>query len=210
MRAFAPLLFSSFVLGASASAEEPKFFPDDPLLVDDALVDVSEKPVEIELSDLYDRFGHMFKDWGASPIGGEAANVNSLDEVPDSPWFTNRHRRDASLEEIARGPNRDDGPDPNETWTVFRSKSQGLTPGFQIVDEQGDRYVIKLDPVEVPELSSAAEVIATKIFHALGYNVPENYIVRIDPEQFRHPGGNRRSRIASATRYPSPPSASGA
>jgi len=69
-------------------------------------------------------------------------------------------------------------------WTVFASKSQGLTPGFQIYDEQGARYVIKLDPVEIPELASAAEVIATKMFYALGYNAPENYIVRVNPERF--------------------------
>ena len=76
------------------------------------------------------------------------------------------------------------GPDPNETWTVFASKSQGLTPGFQIYDEQDGRYVIKLDPVEIPEFASAAEVIATKLFYALGYNAPENYIVRVNPERF--------------------------
>ena len=68
-------------------------------------------------------------------------------------------------------------------WRVFRSKIGGLTPGFQIIDGRGDRYVIKFDPVNVPELSSAAEIIGTKIFYAMGYNVPENYIVRVDPEE---------------------------
>lgn len=173
------------VLLLPVALEAQKFYPDDPLLRDDALVDVSEKPAEIELSDLYDRLGHIFKDWGASPIGSEAKNVNTLDEVPDSGWFTNRHGRERmSLADLARGPNRGAGPDPKETWTVFRSKSQGLTPGFQVYDEKGDRYVIKLDPVEVPELASAAEVIATKIYYAIGYNVPENHIVRVHPDRF--------------------------
>ncbi len=162
-----------------------KFYPDDPLLVDDDKLDVPAKPAEIELSDMYDRFGHMFKDWGTSPIGSEARNANTLDEVSDSSWFTNRHgARRMSIDELIRGPNRGVGPDPSETWTVFASKSQGLTPGFQIYDEQGERYVIKLDPVEIPELASAAEVIATKIFYALGYNAPENHIVRVNPERF--------------------------
>ena len=49
-------------------------------------------------------------------------------------------------------------------WRVFRSKIGGLTPGFQILDGRGDRYVIKFDPVRIPELSSAAEVIATKLY----------------------------------------------
>lgn len=34
-------------------------------------------------------------------------------------------------------------------------------------------------------MSSAAEVIATKLFHAFGYNVPENHIVRLDPSTLR-------------------------
>jgi hypothetical protein len=41
-----------------------------------------------------------------------------------------------------------------------------------------------LDPVEIPELASAAEIIATKMFYALGYNAPENYIVRVHPDRF--------------------------
>ncbi|HXV60958.1 MAG TPA: hypothetical protein VEK15_09710 [Vicinamibacteria bacterium] len=167
-------------------AHEPKFFPDDPLVVDNDRLDVPTQPEAIALSDLYDRFGHMFKDWGESPIGSEAANVNVLDELPNSSWFTNRlGERRLSVEELSRGANQGNGPDPQETWTVFRSKSQGLTPGFEISDGAGDRYVIKLDPVDVPEIASAAEVIASKLFHALGYNVPENYIVRVHPDRFK-------------------------
>jgi hypothetical protein len=178
-------LTASLLAARHAEAEPPRFYPDDPLLADDDRLDVPEKPAELELSDMYDRFGHMFKDWGASPIGSEAANVNTLDEVPDSTWFTNRlGARRMSVEELVRGPNRGEPPDPTETWTVFRSKSQGITPGFEIRDESGVRYVIKLDPIEVPELASGAEVIATKIFHALGYNVPENYVVRVHPDRF--------------------------
>ncbi len=34
-----------------------------------------------------------------------ALNVNTVDEVPDSSWFTNRiGRRELSLDEIVRGP----------------------------------------------------------------------------------------------------------
>ena len=68
-------------------------------------------------------------------------------------------------------------------WRVFRSKIGGLTPGFQIIDGRGDRYVIKFDPVGVAELSSAAEIIGTKLFYAMGYSTPENYIVRVDPDE---------------------------
>ena len=40
-----------------------------------------------------------------------------------------------------------------------------MTPGVQIIDGRGDRYVIKFDPVGIPELSSAAEIIGTKLFY---------------------------------------------
>jgi hypothetical protein len=42
----------------------------------------------------------------------ETSNVNSLDEVPDSSWYTNRHHlRRMSAEELERGPNRGSLPD---------------------------------------------------------------------------------------------------
>src|SRR5262249_16480965 len=43
-----------------------------------------------------------------------------------------------------------------------------------------DHYLIKLDPLDAPELNSAAELIGTKLFWAMGYHVPENYIVEFD------------------------------
>ena len=162
-----------------------RFYTDDPLRVDADEVDVPVQPAEIELSDMHDRFGHMFRDYGASPIGSEAQNVNTLDEVPDGNWFVSRHGRTRmTIDELVGGPNEGRGPDPSEIWTVFQSKSQGLTPGFQIIDEQGVRYIIKLDPVDIPELASGAEVIAAKLFYAMGYHVPENYIVRVHPDRF--------------------------
>ena len=53
---------------------------------------------------------------GGAP--GPARNVNTLGEVPDSSWFTNRiGRRPMTIEEIVRGPNTGDGPDTSSNWT---------------------------------------------------------------------------------------------
>jgi hypothetical protein len=184
MRKASYLLLMALLMGARPT-QEPKFYPDDPLQRDDDRLDTPVKPAPVEFSDLFDRFGHIVHDFGTSPIGSEAVNVNTLDKVPDNSWFTNRHGvKRMTVEELVRGPDRGKGPNPNETWTVYKGKSQGLTPGFEISDEKGDRYVIKLDPVERPELASAAEVIAGKIFYAIGYNVPENYIVLYNPDDF--------------------------
>ncbi len=115
----------------------------------------------------------------------EAYNVNVLDEVPDSSWFTNRNgRRRLSLGEIKRGPNQTDGP-ADGPLTVIRGKTAGITPGFWVRDRLGDIYILKFDPPDYPELASAAEVISTKLLYAIGYNVPQNTIFRFRREQLR-------------------------
>ena len=180
-RTFIAVVLTVGLLG-TLDAQQQRFYPDDPLHVDLDNMAVPVEPAEIDLSDMFDRFGHIAADLGSTELT-EAHNVNTLDEVPDSSWFTNRHGVERmSIDELVRGPNTVDGPDMSVPWRVFRSKIGGLTPGFQIIDGRGDRYVIKFDPVGVPELSSAAEIIGTKLFYAMGYNTPENYIASIDPE----------------------------
>lgn len=106
----------------------------------------------------------------------ESINVNTLDEVPNSSWFTNRMGyRPMSLEEVRTGPNRNHQPRAGKL-TVLRGKTVGATPGFWIKDEAGQVFILKFDPPALPELASGAEVVATKMFYAFGYNVPENYI----------------------------------
>jgi hypothetical protein len=68
-------------------------------------------------------------------------------------------------------------------WRVTSAKAEGITPGFTIVDGEGRKYLLKFDPPSNPELASAADVISSKFLYALGYNVPENYIVRFRAEQ---------------------------
>ncbi len=152
---------------------------------DDDTLDTPRQPGEIELSDLYDRFSHVFHDFG-SLVWGEAENINTLDEVPDSSWFQNRHAQERlSIQQLVRGPDGGTGPDPDQIWTIFRGKAEGLTPGFSIIDEKGERYVIKFGAPDYPELNSAAEIIATKILFASGYHTPENYIVRLKADNLR-------------------------
>lgn len=180
------ILVLSGILGAAEPLCGQRFHPTDPMLYDDdRLIDVVKEPAELELSDLYDRFSNMFVRMGDDGFG-EALNINSLGEVPNSSWYTNRHCLSRmTMEALCKGPNFTSPPDVDSDWWVFRGKSQGITPGFQIQDSKGDRYVIKFDPIGAPELATAAEIIATRIFFALGYNVPENYIVYVDPKRFK-------------------------
>jgi hypothetical protein len=116
----------------------------------------------------------------------QALNVTPLDEIQDSTWFTNRMgRRQLTLDELRLGPDRPLGPDLDDPWTIVGGKTQGVTPGFTIEDARGDRFVIKFDPASNPELATGAEAIGTRIFWAVGYNVPENYLVNFRPENLR-------------------------
>ncbi len=120
----------------------------------------------------------------------ESLNVNTMDEVPDSSWFTNRQgRAQMSPEEIKRGPGTT-APAPGEL-TVIRAKTIGAAPGFWVKDSAGRVFILKFDPPAYPELMTAAEVIATKLFHAVGYNVPENTIFRFRREEVRVGKGAR-------------------
>ncbi len=126
-----------------------------------------------------------FGKWINLTSGRQADNVNALDEVPNSSWFTNRHFYDRmSISELKRGPNiTTAGPDTSGPWLITRGKFEGGTPGFTIKDARGDRYIIKFDAVRYPEMGSSAEVISTKILYACGYNVPENTIAYFHPDQ---------------------------
>ena len=119
----------------------------------------------------------------ADPL--EAGNVNALDEVPNSTWFTNRHFvLPLSQEELSRGPTTGQGPDPEGTWSVISAKeSLGSTPGFVIRDQKQDVYVIKFDSLLNPEMTTASEMITPRFLHAAGYNVPEHYLVTLDPDR---------------------------
>jgi hypothetical protein len=68
---------------------------------------------------------------------------------------------------------------------VIGGKFQGSSRGFRIRDPRGDRYLIKLDGPDWPELATSAEVISTKIFYGAGYHVPQNTITRFSLDQLR-------------------------
>ena len=55
----------------------------------------------------------------------QASNVNALDEVPDSSWYTNRHYlHPMTIEALVRGPNAGNPPDFSHA-TITKSKEIG-------------------------------------------------------------------------------------
>ena len=117
--------------------------------------------------------------------------MNTLGEVPDSSWFTNRiGQHDMTIDDVLRGPNKVDGPAPG-MWQVTGRPDAGITPKFTIQDARGDTYLIKLDPESNPELPSSVELISTKLFHAFGYHVPEDFIVTFNIDRLTVAPGAR-------------------
>ena len=156
------------------------------------------EPAEIEENQIWDIADHTFffqvgkvldLGWSARRVGNllgvvgprQADNVNALDEVPNSSWYTNRHfPRRMSLEELAEGPGFA-RPDDSGPWEIVAGKFEGGTAGFTIKDASGQYYLLKFDSEGNNEMGSAAEAIATKVLHAAGYNVPRNSVVHFDP-----------------------------
>ena len=163
-------------------AATPRFFPDDPIQVDDDRALDATETQEIEGSNAYDFAENTFFSQGDTR-DIRAVNVNSVDEVPDSSWFTNRiGRRGMTEAELARGPNQLDRVNIDD-WPIVREKSSGITPGYRVVDPSGQLYQVKFDPPSNPEMASAAEVIGAAFYHAVGYNVVQGYIVEVDPSR---------------------------
>ena len=115
----------------------------------------------------------------------QASNVNALDEVPDSSWYTNRHHiRHMDTAALQRGPNIGNPPDFTSA-VITKAKTSGVSPGMMVNDATGQAYLIKFDDFNYPNLQSGAEVISTKILYAAGYNVPENYVAYINPKDVK-------------------------
>ncbi len=164
---------------APAGGVAQKFLPDDPIPLDRDDRNIPA-PRRHKLSDYYDFLQNSFGSPG-DRRPRTAMNVNTLGETPDSAWFTNRHgRRRLPIDELVRGPDRGSGP-ADGPWKIVKGKNEGVTPGFRIEDSRGDRYAIKFDPRGNLEMATSADVIGTKFLHAIGYNVPENYIVYFWP-----------------------------
>ena len=155
----------------------PKFYDDDPLLLEPETQDASNVQ-ELDNILAYGLIQNLFATPGdARRI--RAQNVNTIDEVPDSNWFTNRIlARPLSLEEALRGPVTNPGPAPGP-MTVLRAKLVGVTPGFTGRDSVGVTWFIQFDAPSFDDAASGASMVANRIFHALGYFQMEYHLTEI-------------------------------
>jgi hypothetical protein len=189
----------AFTTGTFSSGR--RFHDDDPISREPETQDASgAQPADIGL--LYELSYNLAVGSRHTPSNTRAGNVNTVDEVPDSSWFTNRAgARPIALDEIARGPNNGSPPAAGR-WVIVREKSAGVHPGFTAKDANGDTWFVSFDNSQNPEGESAATVVATKLFWALGYNQVETFITTVDPDTLEIDSGATRKRPSgSRTRF---------
>jgi hypothetical protein len=172
----------ALMLGSAPRGAGPRFFPDDPLVREPETQDASKVEAwDIDLT--IDIVTNLFGRPGAPVRDVRAGNVNSIDEVPDSNWFTNRIGAvPVSIAEAVRGPVTGPGPSAGG-WTVIHAKESGISPGFTMRDGAGDTWFVSFDPRDFPEGVTGGVMVANKIFWALGYYQVENHLIAVRPEQ---------------------------
>src|SRR5262249_20419125 len=116
----------------------------------------------------------------------EAANANSLDEVADSAWFTNRlGARPMSLDEL-----RQSACQPSQhlvasdarpgSWVIDQGKPNGDSLGFRVKVPGQGKYMFKNDAPNQAERATAASVIGAAVYHAVGFFTSCEQIVFFD------------------------------
>ena len=180
---FAALALAATILSAAApSGATRRFLADDPIAREPETQDASGV-AEWEIDLTIDLATNLFARPGDATPNVRAKNLNTIDEVPDSSWFTNRIlARAVAPDEIGRGPLTGSGPAPGR-WSIVAPKQAGFAPGFTILDSRGDRWFVSFDAAGHPEAATGAIAAANKIFWALGYWQVENYLVSITADE---------------------------
>jgi len=164
----------------TVSAQTRRFFPDDPIWREPVTQDVkSATRYEPDLA--YQTIENLFWRPGDRTLGQRAKNINTVDEVPDGPFFVNRAGRlPLTPALVARAANTSDGPAAGP-WTVVSAKSDGVTPGFTVRDAANQLWFVKFDPPGWRAMATGSEMVAARLFWAAGYHTAEYHIGQLKP-----------------------------
>ena len=184
------LLLAALSILPVARSTKHRFYPDDPIAKEPPPISVGELRI-----DTHTDAGAMVEETLHQPgknadtlsrtNRAPALDINTIDEVPDSDWYTNRHDlHPLTNSELALGPGGNAPPTVNQPWTIVAA-NEGMTPIFRIQDSSGRAFALRFDPKGYPERTTGADVAGSHILHAIGYNVPDNYAVRFDRRQLR-------------------------
>jgi hypothetical protein len=184
-------LFSSIalVLCAAACASPPHFPLKEPLTKDPDQKPFAQAPEEYYSPFAWDGANYMVfhpiaRFFAVDPAGA-ATNVNAYDEVPNSSWFEGRLGfRSLTPEDVFRGTCGDKVLDPSAadgSWTIDKGKDNGANPGFRVNIKGLGKFMLKTDPETEPDRATGATAIASRIYHAVGYNSTCDSVVYFKP-----------------------------
>ncbi len=170
------------LVGCAAPARFPLR---EPLLVDDDRRPFAPAPEEYYSPFAWDAtnqtvFRPIARFFAVDPAG-PATNVNALDEVPDSSWFTNRIGvRPLTPVEAAQGACDEhvlDTEAADGAWLIDRGKDNGANPGFRVNVPKLGKFMLKADLKEEPDRATGATAISARFYHAMGYFAPCDTVV---------------------------------
>ncbi|MFB6249189.1 MAG: hypothetical protein ABEL97_11535 [Salinibacter sp.] len=186
--------------GGVGPAAAQRFLSDDPLWTDPDRMDMpfpEPRPADQRRVGPVEFVQRMFRGNGGTPP--PAANVNTVQGVPNSSWYTNRHYRDPMSEaDLRRGPDAIPGPTAKGPWRVQEVR-EGSLPRAVVRDSTGRRFHLLLDAADHPELATGAAMVGSRLLYALGYNVPHYWLRTIRPARLV-PGPEARLTPASIDR----------
>ena len=183
------LRLSGLLLAAIGCAAAPRFPLQAPLTRDADEAPFAETPEEYFSPFAWDGANYMVfhpiaRFFAVDPAGA-AANVNALDEVPDSSWFENRlGMHPMTPEQVASGSCGSDVLDvnaPDGSWTIDKGKDNGANPGFRVNIAGLGKFMLKTDPEGEPDRATGATAIASRIYHAVGYHSACDSVVYFRP-----------------------------
>jgi hypothetical protein len=173
---------------APVSGSTPRFFDDDPIARVPESQDASGAE-EWDIDLFYDLMYNTFATPRTTKTGWRAQNLNTIEEVPDSGWFTNRIlARPLSAAELLQGANSTPQGElaarTGGKLTIIRPKAVGAAPGAVVRGPAGETWFISFDPPCCPEASSGSIMVASRLFWALGYWQAEQYLATVREEDF--------------------------
>ena len=195
--AVAPRRVAIVGLAGVVSTQRQRFYADDPIAREPDSQDAS-KAAPYEIKSIYEMTYNLFVTASYKPSGLRAKNINTIDEVPDSSWFTNRiGTTPISPEQMTRGANVGAPPDPSR-WVLTQREDGRRASGLHGRDAKGETWFLEFDPTYYPEGATGAVAVATKIFWALGYNQVESFVTTFDPKRVEFdPEGHASSSLRS-------------
>lgn len=178
---------AALLLTGAATAR--RFYPDDPIAKEPPPLPVGDlRPVPGVDPRTFINETILHKSKKETDV---SLDVNTIDELPDSAWFTNRiGSHPMHNGELTAGPDGHQPPSVEQPWTIYEA-TQGTSPILRIEDRHGAKFALRFDPKPTIEISTGADVVSSKLFYALGYNVPDNYAVRFQRAQLRAGAGVR-------------------